>query len=130
MPGSENYRDQPCRQKSAASASIRSPLRLPDLDHLPSIEELAKYPSVELFMTRAGQVDPQFSRPRQTPAPWLKFAITWTACPWPSAGRTWIKLLPPHNLLARLTSRLSLLKGGPVDLPPRQRTPRAAIDWG
>jgi predicted ATPase len=40
-----------------------------------------------------------------------------------------IKLLPERALLQRLDQRLKVLAGGPRDLPERQRTLRAAIDW-
>jgi predicted ATPase len=44
-----------------------------------------------------------------------------------AAART--KLLDPASLLARLEKRLPLLAEGPRDLPERQRTLRAALDW-
>jgi predicted ATPase/DNA-binding SARP family transcriptional activator len=44
-----------------------------------------------------------------------------------AAART--KTLPPEALLARLEHRLPLLTRGPRDLPARQRTLRATIDW-
>lgn len=44
-----------------------------------------------------------------------------------SAARA--KLLSPHRLLARLEQRLPLLTGGGRDLPQRQQTLRATIDW-
>jgi predicted ATPase len=44
-----------------------------------------------------------------------------------AAART--KLLDPASLLARLEKRLPLLASGPRDVPERQRTLRAAIDW-
>ncbi|HET9494084.1 MAG TPA: tetratricopeptide repeat protein, partial [Chloroflexia bacterium] len=44
-----------------------------------------------------------------------------------AAARTLV--LQPEDLLARLKSRLTLLKGGARDLPERQRTLQAAIDW-
>ncbi len=40
-----------------------------------------------------------------------------------------VKMFPPPTLLARLQQRLTLLTGGPHDLPARQRTLHAEIDW-
>ena len=40
-----------------------------------------------------------------------------------------VKVLPPSALLERLEQRLPLLTGGARDLPARQRTLRATIDW-
>ena len=40
-----------------------------------------------------------------------------------------VKLFPPQALLARLDNRLTLLTGGARDLPARQQTIRATIDW-
>jgi predicted ATPase len=40
-----------------------------------------------------------------------------------------LKILAPHDLLARLEHRLALLVRGPRDLPERQRTLHATIDW-
>ena len=38
-------------------------------------------------------------------------------------------MLPPKAMLQRLSSRLKLLTGGARDLPERQRTLRATIEW-
>jgi predicted ATPase/class 3 adenylate cyclase len=40
-----------------------------------------------------------------------------------------VKALSPQQILARLEQRLPLLTGGARDLPERQRTLRAAIEW-
>jgi hypothetical protein len=40
-----------------------------------------------------------------------------------------MKLLSPRMMLARLDRRLALLTDGPRDLPERQQTLRATIDW-
>jgi predicted ATPase/class 3 adenylate cyclase len=40
-----------------------------------------------------------------------------------------VKLLPPQALFARLEQRLPTLTGGPRDLPERQQTLRATIEW-
>jgi predicted ATPase len=42
---------------------------------------------------------------------------------------SWIKSLPPAQLLTRLQQRLPLLTGGTRDAPERQRTLRSAIAW-
>jgi len=44
-----------------------------------------------------------------------------------AAARTTV--LPPSQLLVRLSDRLGLLTGGRRDLPARQRTLRATIEW-
>lgn len=40
-----------------------------------------------------------------------------------------VRLLPPDILLSRLDNRLRLLRGGARNLPDRQQTLRATIDW-
>jgi tetratricopeptide (TPR) repeat protein len=40
-----------------------------------------------------------------------------------------IRLFPPHTLLQRLSSRLTLLTGGARDAPARLQTLRSTIDW-
>jgi predicted ATPase len=40
-----------------------------------------------------------------------------------------VKILEPAAILARLEQRLPLLTGGPRDVPERQRTMRATIQW-
>jgi predicted ATPase/DNA-binding XRE family transcriptional regulator len=41
----------------------------------------------------------------------------------------WLRLLGAEPLLGRLENRLAMLVGGAADLPERQRTMRAALDW-
>src|SRR6202795_1816875 len=40
-----------------------------------------------------------------------------------------VKVLSPFSMQARLANRLQLLTGGARDLPQRQQTLRAAMDW-
>jgi tetratricopeptide (TPR) repeat protein len=40
-----------------------------------------------------------------------------------------VRLFPPQALLSRLSSSLKVLTGGAVNLPARQQTMRAAIEW-
>jgi non-specific serine/threonine protein kinase len=40
-----------------------------------------------------------------------------------------VKILSPEALLAQMSDRLRVLRGGPRDLPPRQQTIEATIGW-
>ena len=51
------------------------------------------------------------------------------ACRSRSSWRLLIRLLPLSEILARLEQRLAFLTGGPQDLPARQQTLAATIDW-
>jgi predicted ATPase len=106
------------------------PLALPNLQHLPPLDKLARYAAVALFVARARDVQPEFElNAANTPAvaeictrlDGLPLAIELAAAR--------IKLFSPAALLKRLAPRLSLLTGGPRDAPARQRTLRATIEW-
>jgi predicted ATPase len=92
--------------------------------------ELGTIPAVELFVERARAADPGFVLTEQNA--WAVAAICTALDGLPlaielAAART--NLFTPQELQARLKSRLPMLTGGPRNLPPRQRTLRAAIDW-
>jgi len=106
------------------------PLALPDTVAMPPVEVLSQYPAVALFVQRAVAVKPDFVLdPENAPAvaeicarlDGLPLAIELAAAR--------VKVLSPASMRTRLTSRLLLLTGGARDLPERQRTLRAAIDW-
>src|SRR3974390_16907 len=64
------------------------------------------------------------------PPPWRRSVVGSKACLWPSSWPRrglgfWIR--PP--LLGRLTASLDALGTGAVDLPERQRTLRATVEW-
>ncbi|HEY2936523.1 MAG TPA: tetratricopeptide repeat protein [Gaiellaceae bacterium] len=103
----------------------RSPLRLSG-EYEYAVPPLPEDPAVELFRQRAGAVGRTVDG---APAiaeicrrlDGLPLAIELAAA--------WTRILSPEGLLERLDPSLPLLAGGPRDVPARQRTLRATIDW-
>ena len=105
-------------------------LAVPDSRSMPSVEALSQYPAVALFVQRAAAANPDFVlSPQNAPAvteicarlDGLPLAIELAAAR--------VKVLSPSSMRTRLASRLQFLTGGARDLPQRQKTLRAAIDW-
>jgi predicted ATPase/DNA-binding CsgD family transcriptional regulator len=111
------------------------PLALPDAKGLALLQEeamssLAQYAAVVLFVQRAVASRPDFTLTATNAAVVAKICIALDGLPLAielAAART--KLFSPVALLARLQQRLTLLTGGPHDMPTRQRTLRAEIAW-
>jgi predicted ATPase/class 3 adenylate cyclase len=106
------------------------PLSMPDLKSPPSLERLTQYEAVGLFVERARAVKPDFSITNESAPAVAEICVRLDGLPLAielAAAR--IKMLPPKAMLHRLTSRLKLLTGGARDLPERQRTLRATIEW-
>jgi non-specific serine/threonine protein kinase len=107
-----------------------SPLPLPDLARLPTPEELVRVPSVALFVQRAQTVAPRFALTAENAAAVAGICTRLDGLPLAielAAAR--VKLLSPAALAARLDHCLQVLTGGPKDVPTRQQTLRATIDW-
>jgi len=106
------------------------PLTLPDLERPPPLERLTQYEAVGLFVERAKAVKPDFKITNESAPAVAEICVRLDGLPLAielAAAR--IKMLPPRAMLQRLTSRLKLLTGGARDLPERQRTLRATIEW-
>jgi predicted ATPase len=106
------------------------PLALPDPVRLPPLEVLSRYAAVELFIQRAVDVKSNFQVTNANAPAVAEICARLDGLPLAielAAAR--IRLFPPAALLKRLERRLPLLTGGPLDLPARQRTLRATIDW-
>src|SRR6266850_1802331 len=106
------------------------PLALPDSRSMPSVEVLSQYPAVALFVQRAVAAKPDFELNRENAPAVTEICARLDGLPLAielAAAR--IKVLSPSSLLTRLSSRLQLLTGGARDLPQRQQTLRAAMDW-
>lgn len=106
------------------------PLRTPDPRSAEALEALAGYEAVRLFLERATAVNPSFHLTEENAPVVGELTARLEGLPLAvelAAAR--VKLLSPRALLERLDRRLSLLTGGPRDLPARQRTLRDTIAW-
>src|SRR5882724_2255067 len=106
------------------------PLALPDSRSMPTVEILSQCPAVALFVQRATAAKPDFELNRENASAVTEICARLDGLPLAielAAAR--VKVLSPSSLLTRLASRLQLLTGGARDLPQRQQTLRAAMDW-
>ena len=106
------------------------PLGIPERGHLPTIEALVLYSSVELFVERIAAVSPDFMLTEANAADVAAICAEMEGLPLAlelAAAR--FEEFSPSEMRASLKSRLSLLTGGARDLPLRQRTLRSAIGW-
>jgi predicted ATPase/class 3 adenylate cyclase/Tfp pilus assembly protein PilF len=106
------------------------PLPAPDPRAALSKDALSQYAAVELFIQRALAVKPDFEVNNDNAPAVAEICFRVEGLPLAielAAAR--LKLFTPQALLARLGSRLQLLRGGPQDLPARHQTLRQAIAW-
>ncbi|MEZ4730007.1 MAG: tetratricopeptide repeat protein [Caldilineaceae bacterium] len=106
------------------------PLPLPDLAHLPPLATLAMVPSVALLLARTQALNPRFQLTAENAADVAAICVRLDGLPLAlelAAAR--LKLLAPRDLVRRLDKRLALLTHGSHDMPERQRTLRATIEW-
>ena len=106
------------------------PLALPDSRSKLSVEFLSRCPAVALFAQRAVAAKPGFELNQENALTVAEICTRLDGLPLAielAAAR--VKVLSPSLMLTRLASRLQLLTGGARDLPQRQQTLRAAIDW-
>jgi predicted ATPase/DNA-binding CsgD family transcriptional regulator len=106
------------------------PLAVPQPDALTTAQSVAGCESVRLFAERAAAAVPGFSVDEQNAAAVAQIVRRLDGLPLAielAAAR--VRLLPPEAILGRLEHSLSLLVGGSRDLPDRQQTLRATIEW-
>jgi predicted ATPase/DNA-binding XRE family transcriptional regulator len=104
------------------------PLELPASTRDPSVEEVLDSPSGRLLVERARAVSSTFSLTKANAA--AVASICWRLAGIPLAlelAAVKAKFLDPKMLLSRLDRALSTSAGR--DLPDRQRTMRATLDW-
>jgi predicted ATPase/DNA-binding SARP family transcriptional activator len=106
------------------------PLPLPDLTRLPALPTLADVPAVALLLARTQALNRSFQLTAANAKEIAAICVRLDGLPLAielAAAR--LKMLPPRDLLRRLDRRLALLTQGSRDLPERQQTLRATIDW-
>jgi predicted ATPase/DNA-binding SARP family transcriptional activator len=106
------------------------PLELPDLAQLPPVDSLSSFDAVALFIDRAQTVDPRFHLTEEEAPRVAEICLRLDGLPLAielAAAR--VRVFGPGALLARLEDSLSLLRGGPRDVPARQQTLRDTIAW-
>ena len=94
------------------------------------LPELTASPAVALFVDRARAVRPDFALTEANAAAVVAICRRLDGLPLAielAAART--RLLDPGALLDRLSKSLDALGTGAVDLPERQRTLRATVEW-
>jgi predicted ATPase/DNA-binding SARP family transcriptional activator len=107
----------------------RTPLRLSG-EHQYRVEPLPLADAVRLFATRARAVAPSFRRPEEDADEVAELCLRLDCLPLAielSAART--RDYAPAELLDSVPGALELAGEGARDLPSRQRTLRATIDW-
>lgn len=106
------------------------PLWLPSNEYGPTAELLIQSPAVALFTIRAQAINAHFALTDANAAAVAQI------CQWLDGLPLAIELvaarslfLSPQMLLDQLNQQLALLVSGPADLPQRQQTLEAAINW-
>jgi len=108
---------------------VVDPLEVPT-PPLPPLDTLVQYEAVRLFIARTMEVAPDFVVTNATAPAVAEICARLDGLPLAielAAAR--VKVLPPEELRTRLSSRLKVAASGARDLPARQQTLRATIDW-
>jgi predicted ATPase/class 3 adenylate cyclase len=105
-------------------------LSVPSLDHADEPDDLLRHDAISLFVERAQAVRSDFVLTRDNARSVAEICTGVDGLPLAielAAAR--IRVFPPELLAQRLGQRLRVLTGGARDLPTRQQTLRATIDW-
>lgn len=106
------------------------PLGLPPHPSSASLEEVLASPAVRLFRDRSRAADPRFEVTAENAADVARLCCALEGVPLSiELASARIRALTPAALLARLDRVMPLLVTAARDLPERQRTIRATVEW-
>ena len=106
------------------------PLAVPSIGTSESLEQLSHYPAVRLFVARAQRAKSGFALTNENASAVTEICRRLEGLPLAielAAAR--IRVMSPATILSRLEHQLTLLTGGPRDMPVRQQTMRATLQW-
>jgi predicted ATPase/class 3 adenylate cyclase/Tfp pilus assembly protein PilF len=105
-------------------------LSLPDIKHLPGIDQVSQYEAVRLFIECATLAQPRFTVTNENAPAIAQICFRLDGIPLAielAAAR--VRTLSVEQISTRLDDRFHLLTGGSRTALPRQQTLRALIDW-
>jgi predicted ATPase/DNA-binding CsgD family transcriptional regulator len=106
------------------------PLPVPDLSHARSVDELARSPSVQLFVDRARAVRTVFSLTAQNGAAVAQICRQLDGLPLGiELAAAMLASLGVDQLLERLSTHARMPVGGSRTAPSRHQTMHATLDW-
>jgi predicted ATPase/class 3 adenylate cyclase len=106
------------------------PLGLPGENDIATVDSLAEFESLRLYVERAKAANSAFEVNEENAAAITEICVKLDGLPLAielAAAR--MRMFTPQKLLERLSDRLNLLKRGGRDLSLRQQTLRGMIDW-
>jgi predicted ATPase/class 3 adenylate cyclase len=107
------------------------PLKLPQAQaRHPTLESLTECEAIQLFIERAQAVRPDFELNDENAQAVVEICVHLDGLPLAiELATARLNVFSPQALAERLGNRLKLLRGGARDLPERQQTLHATIDW-
>jgi predicted ATPase/class 3 adenylate cyclase len=106
------------------------PLTVPDPATSADLDQLAGYDAVMLFLQRARAAKPTFSITSENALTVTRICFRLDGLPLAvELAASLIRLLEPSEILARLEQRFPVFTTGASNVPARQRTLNATIDW-
>ena len=106
------------------------PLRVPEGDRLPPLDELRGFEAISLFVDRCASYQPEFALTDENAADVVRICRRLDGLPLAlelAAAR--VRVLSVAQVARRLDDRFRLLIGGGRTVVARQQTLRALIDW-